>query len=91
MTIPVLVTVLEDRFEAVLVGTPDVRGKGSSRSDAIESLKAELVQRTQRGDLVWVDFEPSQYHQVAGSFADDDTLPELCAEIYRQRDADLVP
>ena len=29
MTIPVLVTVLEDRFEAVLVGTPEVRGQGS--------------------------------------------------------------
>jgi len=91
MTIPVLVTVLEDRFEAVLVGTPEVRGQGLSRSDAIESLKAELAQRTRRGDLVWVDFEPSQRHQVAGSFADDDTLPELCAEIYRQRDADLAP
>jgi hypothetical protein len=91
MTIPVLVTVLEDRFEAVLVGTPEVRGRGPSRSDAIESLKAELAQRTRRGELVWVDFEPSQRHQVAGSFADDDTLPELCAEIYRQRDADLAP
>jgi hypothetical protein len=91
MTIPVLVTVLEDRFEAVLVGTPEVRGQGSSRSDAIESLKTELAHRTRRGELVWVDFEPSQRHQVAGSFADDDTLPELCAEIYRQRDADLAP
>ena len=91
MTIPVLVTVQENRFEAVLVGTPEVRGQGLSRSDAIESLKAELAQRTRRGDLVWVDFEPSQRHQVAGSFADDDTLPELCAEIYRQRDADLAP
>ncbi len=91
MTIPVLVTVLEDRFEAVLVGTPEVRGQGLSRNDVIESLKAELVERTQRGDLVWVDFEPPQRHQVAGSFADDDTLPELCAEIYRQRDADLAP
>ena len=91
MAIPVLVTEFEDRFEAVLVGTPDVRGQERSRSDAIESLKAELAQRTQRGDLVWVDFEPSQCHQVAGSSADDDTLPELCAEIYRQRDADLAP
>ena len=90
MTIPVLVTVLEDRFEAVLVGTPDVRGQGPSRNDAIESLKAELAQRTRRGELVWVDFEPAQRHQVAGSFADDETLPELCAEIYRQRDADLA-
>ena len=91
MTIPVLLTEVEDRFEAVLVGTPEVRGHGLSRSDAIESLKGELAQRTRRGDLVWVDFEPSERHPVAGSFADDDTLPELCAEIYRQRDADLAP
>jgi nicotinamide riboside kinase len=89
MTIPVLVTALENRFEAVLAGTPEVRGAGVSRNDAIESLKAEHAQRTQRGELVWVDFEPSERHQVTGSFADDDTLPELCAEIYRQRDADL--
>ena len=91
MTIPVLVTVLEDHFEAVMVGTPEVRGLGLSRSDAIESLKAELAQRTRHGDLVWVDFEPFRRHQVAGSFADDDTLPELCAEIYRQRNAELAP
>jgi len=35
--------------------------------------------------------EPPERHEVAGSFADDETLPELCAEIYRQRDADLAP
>jgi hypothetical protein len=91
MTIPVLVTAAEDRFVAVLVGTPGVRGQGLSRRDAIESLRTELAQRTQRGELVWLDFEPPKQHQVAGSFADDDTLPELCAEIYRQRDADLEP
>ncbi len=91
MTIPVLINVLDDRFEAVLVGTPEVRGQGLSPSDAIESLKAELAQRTRQGDLVWVEFEPSHRHEVAGSFADDETLPELCAEIYRQRDADLAP
>jgi hypothetical protein len=39
MTIPVLVTVLEDFFETALVGTPEVRGQGLSQSDAIESLK----------------------------------------------------
>ena len=91
MTIPVLVTATEDRFEAVLVGTPEVRGQGVSRGDAIESLRTELADRTQRGDLVWMEFEPPKPHRVAGSFADDDTLSELCEEIYRQRDADLAP
>jgi len=91
MTIPVLVTPLENRFEAVLVGSPEVRAQGLSRGDAIEALKAQLAERTQRGDLVWVDFEPFIRHRVAGSFEDDDTLPDLCAEIYRQRDAELLP
>jgi hypothetical protein len=90
MTIPVLVTSFENQFVAVLAGNPDVRGRGPSRGDAIQSLKAELAQRMQQGDLVWVDFEPPQHHQVAGSFADDETLSELCAEIYRERDADLA-
>jgi hypothetical protein len=91
MTIPVLVTSLENQFVAALVGTPEVRGQGISPNDAIQALKAELAQRTRQGSLVWVDFEPPQKHQVAGSFSDDETLPELCAEIYRQRDADLPP
>jgi hypothetical protein len=33
----------------------------------------------------------SPRRRVIGSFADDDTLPEICAEIYRQRDAEMPP
>ena len=81
----------EDRFEAVLGALRTCVDRGLAEAMSSNRSKRNLASRTRRGELVWVDFEPSQRHRVAGSFADDDTLPELCAEIYRQRDADLAP
>lgn len=62
---------------------------GANRAEAIDALKMEVLQRAQQGELVWVDIEPPGIVRLAGSFADDSTLPELCAEIYHQRDAEL--
>jgi hypothetical protein len=91
MTVPVLLTPSEGRFVATLVGTPEVRGVGRSRDEAIDALKAEVLQRSQQGEIVWVDIEPPGLMHLAGSFAEDPTLRDLCEEIYRQRDADLQP
>jgi hypothetical protein len=89
MTLPVLVTSYEGRFQAVLVGTPEMRGVGSSRAEAVAALKSDLMKRARQGELEWIDIEPIGVSGLAGSFADDPTLPDICAEIYRQRDAEL--
>jgi hypothetical protein len=89
MTIPVLVTPFEGQFVAVVVGTPEISGVGPSRAEAIAALRSGLMQRTRQGELTWVDIEPSGVSDLAGSFADDPTLRDLCAEIYRERDAEL--
>jgi hypothetical protein len=89
MTVPVLVTPSNGQFVAVVVGTPEIRGAGPSRAEAIAALRKDLVQRTQQGELTWIDIEPSGVSGLAGSFADDPTLREICAEIYRERDAEL--
>jgi hypothetical protein len=91
MTLPVLVMPSEGRFVATLVGTPEVRGVGSNRAEAIDALKTEVLQRAHQGELIWIDIEPPGVLGLAGSFADDATLPELSSEIYRQRDAELQP
>lgn len=87
MTLPVVVTPSEGQFVAVLLGTPEITGAGPSRADAIAALRADLLKRTRQGELTWIDIEPSGVSGLAGSFADDPTLRDVCAEIYRERDA----
>jgi hypothetical protein len=89
MTLPVLVTPSEGQFVAVLVGTPEISAAGPSREEAIAALRTLLLQRTRQGELAWIDIDPSGVSGLAGSFADDPTLRDLCAEIYRERDAEL--
>jgi hypothetical protein len=91
MTVPVLVTPDDGTFVAILLGTPEVRGVGRSRDEAIDALKSEVLQRSQQGEIVWVDIEPPGLMHLAGRFAHDPTLRDLCEEIYRQRDAQLQP
>ncbi len=74
---------------AVVVGTPEISGVGPSRAEAIAALRTDLMQRTRQGELTWIDIEPTGVSALAGSFADDPTLRDICAEIYRQRDAEL--
>ena len=89
MTLPVLVTPTDGQFTAVLVGTPEISGVGRSRAEAIAALRTDLLERVQQGELAWIDIEPTGVTGLAGSFADDPSLRELCAEIYRQRDAEI--
>jgi hypothetical protein len=74
---------------AVLVGTPEITAVGPSRDEAIAALRTDLLQRTRQGELAWIDIDPSGIAGLAGSFADDPTLRDLCEEIYRERDAEL--
>ncbi len=89
MSFPVLVQKENDYYTATLVGTPDLRITASTREGVLAEMKNALLQRLSRGDLVFLDIpEPQGIMALAGVFRDDPTLNEICAEIYRERDAE---
>ncbi len=88
MTFSVIVSPLEDRFTAALVGEPEVRAVGRTREAAIAALKAEVRQRVECGELIALDFDSVGITSLAGKYRDDPTLEDICAEAYRERDAE---
>jgi hypothetical protein len=88
MTFPVLVAPWEGQFAATLVGAPEVRMVGATPGQAVAALKAEIVQRVGRGELVSLEVSPGGISDLAGKYADDPTLREICVDAYRQRDAE---
>ncbi len=89
MTFSVVVSPLEDQFSAALVGEPEVRVVGGTREAAIALLKAEVAQRVQRGELIALDITSAGVTSLAGKYREDPTLENICAEAYRQRDAEI--
>ena len=88
MTFPVLVTPSEGQFAATLVGAPDVCIVAPTRDQAVDALKAKIAERVARGELISVEVYPGAVTDLAGKYADDPTLREICADVYRQRDAE---
>jgi hypothetical protein len=68
-------------WEASVIEVPTVHATGLTREHAIETVRAELVERR----------APNPYLAVAGAFADDPFGDEvdafICAERQRERDA----
>jgi hypothetical protein len=88
MTLPVHVEQTNGTFIASLLGDSKVRADGPTREAALESLRAELLRKRAAGELVWLTIEPLGVTDLAGIWADDPTLDDMVAEIYRQRDAE---
>lgn len=88
MTIPVLVTQLNEQLIATLAGSPELRCAGASRAEAIASLQKEMSHKLSSGELVNLEAQPLGVSGLAGIFKDDPELPEIVAEIYRERDAE---
>ena len=57
-----------------------------TRDDALAAMSAHLEQRVLRGELVVLDIPRRGASAVAGKFADDPTLHDICADIYSERD-----
>jgi hypothetical protein len=89
MTFSVIVSPLDNRFTAALVGEPEVRAVGPTREAAIAALRAEVTQRVDRGELVTLDVDSAGITGLAGKYRDDPTLEDICAEAYRERDAEI--
>ena len=85
MTFPILVEPHNGQFSAQLVGEQGIRIVRPTREDAIFAIGAELQQRVSRGELISVEVAQTGVAAVAGKFADDPTLQDLCDEIYAER------
>lgn len=88
MTFPVLIEPVGDQFAASLAGSAQLRVVAPTRADAIAAIEDVIEKRVQRGELFELDVPTTGLADLWGSFADDPTLREICAEAYRLRDAD---
>ncbi len=88
MTFPVLVEACDGQFAASLVGVPNVRVVGPTRSQAIAALKAEIEHRVALGELLSLDIETIGVSSLAGKYDTDPTLRTICDEAYQARDAE---
>lgn len=88
MTFPVVVEACDGQFAASLVGVPNVRVVGSTRSQAIDALSEELEHRVARGELLSLDIETIGVSSLAGKYEADSTRCTICDEAYQLRDAE---
>lgn len=88
MTFPVVVEACDGQLAASLVGVPNVRVVGSTRSQAIDPLREELEHRVARGELLSLDIETIGVSSLAGKYEADPTLRTICDEAYQLRDAE---
>ena len=86
MSFPVLVQAANGKFAANVVGAPEIRGVGKTRSAAVAALKKEIERKIDGGELLSLEIEPVGVTALAGTFKDDPTLDEIVKEAYRQRD-----
>jgi hypothetical protein len=70
------------------VGAPTVRAVGPTPAEALAVLKAELAHSVWRGEWLSLEIDAVSVADLAGKYADDPTLPEICAEAYEKRDAE---
>lgn len=87
MTLPVIVEKCDGQFAAVLLGDSNVRIVRPSPREAVAGLQAEILRRMEAGELVSVEVHPQSITDLAGKYADDPTLRQICESVYRERDA----
>lgn len=88
MTFPIFIHQDNGHFIATLVGAPDVRVSASTRENALAEMQTVLDRRFSQGELVFLDVPSEGILAAAGKYRDDPFLAGICAEIYRERDAE---
>jgi predicted RNase H-like HicB family nuclease len=89
VTFPVLVHPSDGRFEAELVGVPDVRATAQTREQALAALESAIAKRLDEGELVALEVRRRGLAGLFGKYRDDSTLREICEAAYNERDADV--
>ncbi|MBI3795729.1 MAG: hypothetical protein HY268_02015 [Deltaproteobacteria bacterium] len=88
MTFPVVVEACNGQFTASLVGVPNVRVVGPTRSQAIDALKVVIEHRIALGELLSLEIETTGVSSLAGKYETDPTLRMICEEAYQLRDVE---
>ena len=88
MTFPVIVEPCGAQFAAVLVGVPEVRVIASTREEAIAAIKGEIAQRVGRGELVSLEVDTLSVTDLAGKYASDPAIRQICEEAYERRNTE---
>ena len=86
MSLPVSIQPSGNQFLATVLGMPNVNAIRPTRSLALDALREELELRVSQGDILFLDVERKGVTELSGIFADDPTLLEICADVYRERD-----
>jgi predicted RNase H-like HicB family nuclease len=89
MTFPVIVHPSNSRFEATLLGAPDVHATASTREEALAALESAIAERLDQGELVALEVRRRGLAGLFGKYRDDPTLREICEAAYQERDADV--
>jgi predicted RNase H-like HicB family nuclease len=89
MSFPIFIHQDSGQYTAHLLGAPDVHVSAPTRREALARMQAALELRYAAGELVFLNVPDRQGAMAfAGQYADDESLQEICDEIYRQRDAE---
>jgi hypothetical protein len=89
MTFPATVHPTNGRFEATLVGAPDVRAVAPTRDAALAALESVIAERVNRGELVALTVGRKGLGALFGKYRNDPTLREICETAYKQRESDV--
>jgi hypothetical protein len=90
MTFPIVIERCEGQFRASLVGDPGLWVGAPTQAAAVAALKEQLRERVAQGQLLSVDVDSEAVWGLAGKFADDPTLRDICADAYAARDAEVA-
>lgn len=90
MSFPVFVEADNGHFTASLIGVPQLSVVGLTRDQAIATLKQEIQHRIEDGQLLSLDVAPIGVSDLAGKYADDPTLREICEQAYQLRDVETL-
>ncbi len=88
MTIPIYIRPFDNQYTAYVIGFPEVQVSKPTRTLAVEAIRAEINERMAQGDLLFLDVDTPSITSLAGKYADDPMLQEICDEAYRLRDAE---
>jgi hypothetical protein len=84
MMFSVMIEPYDGQFAATLLGAPTIRAVGATRDDALRALHTDLAQ----GEFVTLEISTQGVTDLAGTYSTDPTLRDICAEVYRLRDAE---